>query len=82
MKIKITVDREEEGTLIFVDKNEKTYEIKKEDAPENIREGDICEAEISSAGEILHLSKDVKKTDKKKTKMKKRLSGLFSNKKR
>ena len=81
MKVKVTVDREEEGILVLIGENGKKYEMKKDSAGVNVREGDVCTAKISFDGKVLKLEKNSDLTERKKAEMKARLSRLFSKKK-
>ena len=80
MEEKITVDRIEGDILVCICADGTILEIKKEDAPPDIIEGDICISHRTADGRIL-LCKNEIETENKKAEMKSRLSSLFAKNK-
>ena len=66
MKIKITVDRIEDEVLVCFGPDGTLYEVKREDAPDDICEGDICTACLSEVGRLTLLQKNKQETENKK----------------
>ena len=81
MKKKVSVDRIEEGIIVFVDENKETYDLSSDVTSLALCEGDICLLELDNAGGFLSVEKIEKEAEAKRAELSSRLSRLFKNKK-